>query len=61
MPKKYLTCRKCGSVFHFVIPRGWFLKNVLFFLPIKTYFCAKCTKTRYVWITNAKEAEYEKI
>ena len=42
-------CRKCNSPFHYSIPRGWLLKGLFGFLPIRKYFCARCLETRYTW------------
>jgi len=59
--KPYLGCFKCRSIFHFSIPKGWFLRKVLFFLPIKIYFCAKCNKRRFVWLSDEDERKYERV
>jgi len=61
MKKQYLVCGKCRAIYHFAIPQSWFMRKVLFFLPVKIYFCAKCNRRRYVWITDAEEAKYEKV
>ncbi len=45
-------CRKCNADFHYQIPRGTILKKLLWFLPIRIYWCPKCMKNRYVWIKN---------
>ncbi len=46
------NCKKCGSDFHYQVPRGFFLKNVLGFLPIRIYWCPRCTANRYVWVNK---------
>ncbi|HZY36345.1 MAG TPA: hypothetical protein VFE53_06830 [Mucilaginibacter sp.] len=59
--KPVLRCHKCSSTFHYRIPRGWFLKYVLFFLPIKVYFCGRCVKFRYILLTDKSEAKYQPV
>jgi hypothetical protein len=61
MEKPFLRCGKCGAVFHFSIKKNWLLRNVLFFLPIKLYFCAKCLKTRYLWVTDKQAHKYHRV
>lgn len=54
-------CRVCGSDFHYQIPRGFLLKNVLGFLPVRIYWCPRCIANRYVWVygnTNKKKNNY---
>jgi DNA-directed RNA polymerase subunit RPC12/RpoP len=46
-PQKY-SCPKCGAPHHYRLHRNWFIKYVLFFLPIGHYFCAKCSKGFYI-------------
>jgi len=48
-PRKVYYCSKCGTPFHFKMRRNWFIKRVLFFLPIKKYFCARCKKSSYIF------------
>lgn len=61
MEKPLLKCHKCNSVYHFPIERNWILKGVLFFLPIKVYFCSACNEQHYVWLTDTKAATYERV
>jgi len=61
MGKPLLRCHKCRAVFHYTIKRNWFGCNLLFFLPIKVYFCAKCAKTRYLWLTNKNAAKFHRV
>lgn len=56
--KPYLRCSKCATMYHYRVKRGWFLKYVLFFLPVKIYFCARCVKKRYVLLTDKAETRY---
>ncbi len=48
MAYKDYNCRKCGTQFHYQVPRGFVLKYVLGFLPLRIYFCPKCVTNRYV-------------
>lgn len=49
-------CGKCNTDFHYQVPRGFLLKNVFGFLPVRIYWCPKCTTNRYVWTKDKKEA-----
>jgi len=59
--KPYLRCYKCAAAYHYRVRRNWFLKYVLFFLPIKIYFCGHCVKKRYVLLTNRGETMYKPV
>ncbi|MDR3695244.1 hypothetical protein [Mucilaginibacter sp.] len=59
--KPYLRCYKCATVYHYRIRRNWFLKNVLFFLPVKIYFCGHCVKKRYILLTDRGETRYKLV
>ncbi len=59
--KPLLKCRKCGTGYHYKVPVNGFLKAVLFFLPIKSYFCARCLKTRYHIISTKEEKKYKPV
>jgi hypothetical protein len=61
MNKPSLRCHKCSTVFHYRIRRGWFLKYVLFFLPIKIYFCGHCVKNRYILLSDKNETKYNPV
>jgi hypothetical protein len=41
-------CKKCNALFDRRVKRGFVTKRLLFFLPIKLYYCSKCVKTRMV-------------
>jgi len=58
MTKKVLRCHKCSAPLHFEKTRNWFGRNILFFLPLHKYFCAKCLKNRYVWISKSELKKY---
>lgn len=51
-------CRKCNTDFHYQVPRPTIMKLLLGFLPIRIYWCPKCTTNRYVWIGNKKQTDY---
>jgi len=59
--KPSLKCYKCSTVYHYRIRRNWFLKYVLFFLPIKIYFCGHCVKSRYILLSDKKETKYNPV
>jgi hypothetical protein len=59
--KPHLRCYKCATIYHYRIRRNWLLKYVLFFLPIKIYFCGHCAKNRYILLTNKGEARYKPV
>lgn len=61
MTKPILKCYKCGTPYHYKIKRNWLLRNVLFFLPVKTFFCGKCVKKRYVMITDDELSKYKRV
>ncbi|HEY2583626.1 MAG TPA: hypothetical protein VGI43_17580, partial [Mucilaginibacter sp.] len=44
MVKPVLRCYICSTAYHYKVKRSWFVRNVLFFLPIKVYFCGRCVK-----------------
>jgi len=48
------NCRKCGTQFHYQVPRGFVLKNLLGFIPVRVFFCPKCVTNRYVLVSKAK-------
>lgn len=56
---KHLHCPKCARRYHYRIPTPGLLRAVLFFLPIQSFFCAKCLTTRYELITERELTEYE--
>jgi len=59
--KPALRCYRCSTAYHYKVRRGWFIKNVLFFVPIKIYFCPRCVKNRYVIITTKAEGRYKPV
>jgi hypothetical protein len=61
MQKKVLRCFKCSAPYHFEKKRNWMGRNLMFFLPIRRYFCAKCIKDRYLFLTKKKLKAYTKV
>ncbi len=61
MPKEFLRCHKCSAPFHYEKTRNWFGRNLLFFLPVRVFFCAKCLKNPYVLISDKKLKTYHKV
>jgi transposase-like protein len=41
-------CPRCKSELDSRVPRGFFVKKMLFFLPLKRYICYKCQRKRYI-------------
>jgi hypothetical protein len=37
------------------------IKFILFFLPVKTFYCAKCMGSRYKIMTNAELSKYHVV
>jgi hypothetical protein len=48
--KKLPLCPKCKTELDNRVPRGFFVKHLLFFLPMKRYICYKCQRKRYVLV-----------
>ncbi len=46
--KKAPVCPRCKSELDNRVPRGFLVKNLLFFLPLKRYMCYRCQRKRYV-------------
>jgi hypothetical protein len=59
--KPWLRCRKCSSVYHYKVPVNWFLSGVLFFLPIKAFFCARCLTVRHHIMTSKTLRKYKPV
>ncbi|MDB5287495.1 MAG: hypothetical protein JWR05_2444 [Mucilaginibacter sp.] len=45
-------CSKCKTGLEDRMRRGFFVKNFLFWLPIRKYICYKCKRGQYVWVNN---------
>lgn len=48
MKKCTLRCPQCTQVFQSRVRRNWILRNLLFFIPVKIYFCSICDKNVYL-------------
>ena len=53
--KKCPKCKK-GRL-HARVPRGFLVKTLLFWLPIKRYRCESCDKKSYVFESSTTPAE----
>ncbi|MBV8389292.1 MAG: hypothetical protein JO080_05785 [Mucilaginibacter sp.] len=42
------VCRRCHQPLDTRISRGFILKTLFFWLPVKVYFCQKCLAKRYI-------------
>lgn len=47
--KKVHICRKCKAPLDTHIHRSFFVKYILFFLPVKRYICYGCRRKTYRW------------
>lgn len=45
-PNDKIKCRRCGTQMYRV-PRPVWAKKILFFLPLKRYFCDACLRKRW--------------
>lgn len=45
--KRYPACPKCKTEMDTRVSRGFLVKSLLFFLPIKRYKCYGCGRKRY--------------
>jgi hypothetical protein len=54
-------CPKCktGTLYERV-PRAWWVKAFLFFLPLKRYKCYKCGRKPYLWERQGKQPTEDK-
>lgn len=53
-PRKKVTaiCSKCKSVLESRAHRSFFVKNFLFWLPIRNFKCYKCMRTQYTLVNR---------
>jgi hypothetical protein len=45
-------CPKCKTPYHYTMPRGWFMRNILWFISVKKFLCARCIKAHYVIVSK---------
>jgi hypothetical protein len=50
--KAAVVCSKCKSVLDSRAHRSWFVKTVLFWLPIRNFKCYKCKRTQYALVNR---------
>jgi hypothetical protein len=48
--KATAVCSKCKSVLESRAHRSWFVKTLLFWLPIRNFKCYKCNRTQYALV-----------
>lgn len=41
-------CWRCQEIMNTRVKRNFLLRTLLFWLPVKVFFCAKCVSKRYV-------------
>ncbi len=59
--KPELRCRTCNTIYHYrKTPNSW-VRSILFFLPVKSFFCARCLKTRYLLISDKEYKKYTEV
>lgn len=46
--KKMPACPRCKSQLDSRVPRSFFVKKFLFFLPLKRYVCYQCQRKHYL-------------
>lgn len=46
--KHHPICWKCKSSLDYRVPRGMMVKMLLFWVPLRRYYCYGCAKKRYV-------------
>jgi hypothetical protein len=53
--KKPRPCPKCAKGYlSDRVPRGFIVKQLLWFLPLKRYICYSCCRKSYVWYKKSK-------
>lgn len=47
---KIRYCPRCKTgVLYERVPRPWWVKTFLFFLPLKRFKCYRCNRKSYIW------------
>lgn len=47
--KKKAFCKRCDMELRRQVHRTWFVKNILFFLPLRKYICINCLRTYHIF------------
>ncbi|QJD94725.1 hypothetical protein HH214_01965 [Mucilaginibacter robiniae] len=55
----YPICPVCGHQFKYRCKRSLLVKTLLFWTPVKRYFCTHCAVCRYVF--NPKYGDYSSV
>jgi hypothetical protein len=55
-----LRCSKCDQILRTRVKRNFLIKTLLFWLPLKVFFCSKCLKRRYTlqWRTPYRRVSH---
>jgi len=48
--KRVYYCPRCKEETNSRVHRSFFVKNFLFWLPLRRYACYKCKRKFYIWI-----------
>jgi hypothetical protein len=52
---KDIPCPKCKlGILEDRVPRSYFVKRLLWFLPLKRYICYRCFKKSHIWYRPGK-------
>ncbi|WP_089786585.1 hypothetical protein [Chitinophaga sp. YR573] len=52
---KAILCPKCKQAnLEDRVPRGMFIKKLLWFLPLRRYICYRCCRKSYIWYKAGK-------
>jgi hypothetical protein len=58
MSKPFLYCPKCNRPFHYRLQTPFLLRTLFFYIPIQSFFCAKCVTSRYQIMTKQEAMKY---
>ena len=45
---KLPLCQVCGHEFKYRVKRNWVVKILMFWSPVKRYFCEECAESYYI-------------
>ncbi len=46
--RTYPICPACGRRFKYRLKRSWLMRTLVFWKPLKRYYCAYCKCNRYI-------------
>ena len=61
MIKQPCQCPKCASKYEYEVKRNWVLRYLLFFLPIKIFFCLNCMQSNYLLFPKTVREKQEQV